>query len=60
MVKEVTKLEQTLEKSRDALSKAKAKYMKSCRDYEFSTLELRKVDSENLKPKEIEKVCHKY
>lgn len=30
--------------------------MKSCRDYEFSTLELRKVDTETMKPKELEKV----
>lgn len=43
-------------KSKDALAKAKAKYVKACVDYEKSTLEQRGADPVGTKPKELEKL----
>ena len=45
-----------MSKSKDALSKAKAKYVKACADYEKSTLDQRAADPVNTKPKELEKL----
>lgn len=43
-------------KSKEALSKAKAKYVKACADYEKSTLDQRAADPVGTKPKELDKL----
>lgn len=45
-----------MSKSKDALSKAKAKYVKACADYEKSTLDQRAADPTTTKPKELDKL----
>lgn len=43
-------------KMKETLTKAKAKYVKACADYEKATLELRAADPVGTKPKDMEKL----